>query len=157
MKKYLVPLAACLPILFSCSKDEPDTETDLYPQVSQALKGKWYLRKSFLEEYRYDGLGKQQYFSTQVGDVYFLEFTTALWDNLPGTYKVQDQLTGLARQDYGSGILLAEQWNVFTRDSLQIGPNRVRIKFISADSLAFEDAGSINADMGWLRNWEFAK
>jgi hypothetical protein len=152
-----VLLATCISILYSCSKDETEGEKDLYPQVSQALRGKWYLRQSFLEEYRYDGLGKQQYISTPVGDVYFMEFTTELWDNVPGLYKVQDQLTGLARPDYGAGILLSEKWKVFTSDSLQIGPNRVRIKFISADSLAFEDAGSINAQMGWLRTWEFAK
>ena len=158
MKKHLLQLLACLCILFSCTKNDPEPPEpakDLYPQLSQAMTGKWYLRQSLLEEYRYDGLGKVQYFGYVVGNNVFLELTGEIWENTPGTYRVLDQTTGLARPNYGGGIIITERWKVFHPDSLQIGPNRVKIKYRSADSIALEGGGPLDATRGWLKVWEF--
>lgn len=160
MKKHHLLAVACATFFYmGCTKESasPDIPKPAFPEVTQALLGKWYLRQTLYEEYRYDGLGKVQYFGYTVGDRVFLDFTNELWNAMPGTQKVTDQTIGLARPNYGSGIILTERWEVFHADSLQIGPNRVRIKYRSVDSLALEGGGPLNVNAGWSKVWEFQK
>ncbi|TAH02284.1 MAG: hypothetical protein EAZ17_03805, partial [Sphingobacteriales bacterium] len=130
MKKHILWVVACATFFYlACTKESanPDTPKPTFPEQTKALLGKWYLRQTLYEEYRYDGLGKVQNFGYTVGSLVFLEFTNELWNAVPGTQKVTDQTIGLARPNYGSGIILTERWEFFHADSIQIGPNRVRV------------------------------
>lgn len=160
MKKHLLWVAACAALFcMACTKESstPDSPKPTFPELTQALLGKWYLRQTLYEEYRYDGLGKVQYFGYTVGNLVFIQFTNELWNAMPGTQKVTDQTIGLARPNYGSGIILTERWEVFHADSVLIGPNRVKVKYHSVDSLALEAGGQLNVNAGWSKVWEFQK